>query len=112
MTISGGYDIQFVQARLHVGVCIFLIIAFLSPSFHHHEDETSHETCLICILVESLSGFFIIDPPSLLRHTTFFLLIVPDQFFGLSHTRFFYYSRSPPSLYAYSKRSLLKIENI
>ena len=96
MTTSRGCDIQFVQARLLVVVCIFLILAFISPNFHLHEDETNHETCLICILVESLSGFFIFDPPSLIRPTTFFLLIVLYQPFCFSHPQFFYYSRSPP----------------
>ena len=96
MAISRGHDIQFVQAKLLVVACIFLILPFLSQNFHHHEDETNHVTCLICILLESLSGFFISDSPSLIKPATFFILIVPYQPFCFSHPQFFYYSRSPP----------------
>jgi hypothetical protein len=105
MTNSWGRDNKSTLTRLAVLVCIFLIFAALTAHSHHHKDETNHETCLICILINNISGIFISDPPSLIPSTIFCSIITAYQTFNFYHIQFFYNSRSPPFFNVYSNRS-------
>jgi len=103
MIINQGLKNQSDITRVLVCVCV-LLVGTITVGYHQHKDEKRHETCSVCVVFDSFSGFISSELPSIICRTALHTFIVSYPIYYFNNANLFYQPRSPPSLQVYSNK--------